>query len=313
MEEGRMKENRMEARKLFQRMHVVWTAAFMLVCLMTVAFLPVKVQAAGKVTKQAIHLLGNHTYTGYDIDGDGKSDKIKVKYTSYQQSNGPCVTVLLNTRYLTTIHQRAKGGDAYLMVPTQGQAYLAVQNFGFGFNTLDLYRYQNRRFVKAYQKSLGEEALDYAVPDKVWSNGFSVNVSMGKHQTYLGIGRQDANGNYLDPEATFRVNYKLVKGKAVLSSRGANAVGKYHAGKAQRQLRLSSTASHNSNNKGPLMKKGEKGILYKIYINTNKNGYTETSYQIKTASGKYGWYTPSMYSNVSDWYNSAKWPFKPLY
>ncbi len=287
-------------------------AMLLTVCLMTlVMLLPFRVHAAGAVTRQAVKLEDGKTYSNYDIDGDGKVDKFKVKYTGYAGGKTPYISIYLNNRYLTQITQGAKGGYAYLMVPTQGKAYIAAQSYGFGFNSLWLYRYQNKRFVQAYQNSIGEEALDYAVPDKVWANGFSVNVSMGKHQTFLGIGRLRSNGSYLEPEATFRVNYKLVNGKAVLASRTANVVGTYHAGKAQNQLRLSSCASIISNSKGPLLRKGEKGILTKIYINDRKQGYDRVSYQIKTSSGKYGWVTPSMYKNIN--WNSSRYPFLPLY
>ncbi|MBO6163483.1 MAG: hypothetical protein J6N77_00380 [Lachnospiraceae bacterium] len=260
-------------------------AAFALLAAIAVLAVPGTAQAkAGKTTKAPVELKSGKKYKSYDITGDGKADKLKIKYvTAEKSSTGEAYAkVYVNGKKKATF-KMLKGGFIYLIAPTSKNVFLMVDSYGFGFNSVNLYSWKSGKFRSAYKNSLGENELDHIGTYKLSKKELSMLVVVGKHQNFINIETHDPG---------FIVKYKIKKGKVTLKSRYAKIRDDYECiATAQYAWQMSSSPKENDE-KGPSLVGGGKYKVLRMYI--SKTG--KPSFELESEDGKKGWVTYDMYT-----------------
>ncbi len=259
-------------------------AASALLMAAAVLTVPCTAQAkAGKATSVPVELEDGKTYSSYDVTGNGNADKIKIKYVSHEESStGEAYAVVYLNGKKKATYQMGLGGTVYLIAPTKKTVFLIVDDYGTGYNSEYLYRWQNGKFRSAYSHSLGENELEHIRPYKVTKNGFSVLVSPGRYQNFVNI-------ETLTP--VFVVNYKISStGVVSLKSRIANNRETDFPAKAQYAWSMSSSYRIN-NAKGPNLIGGGTAKILKMYISMAGR----PSFQVESEGTNIGWVTYDMY------------------
>ena len=249
-------------------------------------FLPFQSFAAtaGTTTKKPVELKDGKTYSKYDIDGDGKADKIKVVYT--HESGEGFASIYLKGKLVQKI-SLIRGGSVHLMAPSAKKVFLLMEKGQFGANIMDAYKYSGKKFKCVYS-NLGESVLDYVVPYSNSSSLISVKCMNGKH-----------NQNIFSTEGkgiSFRVKYKIDGSKLSLKTRICPIIGNktFTAVKAFK----TSSAYSKVNKKGVSVKAGQTVKVTKVRL-IKKDGLFSAAYLIDV-NGKTGWILESQFTTPFD-------------
>lgn len=242
--------------------------------------LPLTAQAkSGATTKKAVYLKENKTYRQYDVTGDGKADRIKVKCSSYYYSesgNGE-TAIYVNGKKRKKFSDGA-AVDLYLVAMTKKLSYIiAISQYKGGDASAAAYRYVNGRFKKANAGELGK-VLTFERIKKNTKNELYVEITTGRYE-------QDI----FEDEAfqPFTAVYKVKNKKLVLKSNVMKA--KSNSYTANDNFYLSSNPYSNDYN-GPFVSYGDKVKILSLRV-VKKEGYYTPSYKI-SVNGKKGWLTP---------------------
>ncbi len=259
---------------------------------------PVTVYAkTGATTKKAVHLKDNKTYKKYDVTGDGKADKIKVKFKTYVNSKSGSgeATVYVNGKKI----RKFSGGaavDISLVAPTKKLTFIiADYHYKGGGNEAAAYRYVKGKFKKANSGNL-YKPLTFGEVSKNTKSEIYVKVFTGRYEWGL---FEDA----YETELPFTAIYKIKSKKLVLKSKQFKA--KSNSVTANKSFYLSSAPEYNDYD-GPYVSKNETAQILALKLVKNADGYYEASYKI-SVDGENGWLTPE---HLQEYWNDGIAYFK---
>ncbi len=240
---------------------------------------------SGKSTKSAVYLKHNTTYSSYDITGNGKADKIKVKYMSYVKTSDGVghASVYINGKRKKIF----RGGctvKVRLIAPTKKKVFLAVE-YRYKDAVFDayLYRYSSGKFKKIYSNSIYYPFSGGKIT-KVSSSTISVEATTTKYDN--GLFPADYSCN-----ASFMVYYSINGYKISRKSKFLKASG-YNDFYADKDFWTSSTYSYNDMD-GTYFSTDDLVTITRCHI----NGNYEVAYELEDWYGNKGW----IFSSDFDW------------
>ena len=247
--------------------------------------MPITAQAkSGTATTKAIHLKDKKTYKKYDVNGDGKADRLKLRYVAYSNPKNTrgnsYVDVYINGKKKQVI-EGARGIDVYLIAPTKKKVFLIVKEGYFGGWRSYAYSYRKGKFRLARKQCIGEEIFDDVNVKTVNKSGFTAKITSGKHAWSLTAGEDGEH--YSAASLSFALEYKFSGKKVKLASR-------YGTAKNNKVWANKSFSTHSSPTEmdysGAYITSGDELNVSKIYIAKNRT----ISLCVETPDGQFlGW------------------------
>lgn len=230
---------------------------------------------AGASTKKAIQLKNNTTYKKYDINGDGKADKIRVVYKTYNLDRDETAkaTIYINGKK-KKVFTSGYAVTVYLIAPTSKKVYLIVDYYyKDAVSDAYVYRYTKGKFKKCRSGSI-YEPFSYGKVTSVTKNSLSLKISTGKYERGL-------IDDYYGKPVSFKVDYGIKNHKFTLKSKLLSAYSNSYT--AKRSFSTSSTYTTNDY-KGCYVRAGSKVSITHCYI----SGDYEVAFKI-SCNGSTGW------------------------
>lgn len=257
-----------------------------------ILFMPVKAQAANP---KLVTLQPNRTYTKYDLDSDGKADKILIdakwneRYSYYST-----VSIIINNKKVYSLSFEAYDADVLhtkLCTLSNKKAYLFMEATGVSMwePVAKLFQYKGNKLYQVFNfRSLLNENY------KGYTYRLSCEVASVKNNTI--------NMRYFSTLFTiggiyFNVPLKYSNGKMVLAT-NTFTVSPTKRLTTMRKIQTYTTVKQNK--KSFSLSKGEIVNVKKIYIKSKK-----PYVQLTRRDGKTGWIVPIKNHGYSYYFKEA--------
>ena len=231
---------------------------------------------SGVSTTKAVFLKNKKTYSRYDLNGDGRADKIKVRYKTYAQASDGIAHAYV---YINGKKRKTFTGGAQvkvrLIAPTKKKVFIVPEyRYKGGTAAAYLYRYKNKKVKKCRRDSIYYP----------FSAGKITKVS--KNRIYLKVSTTDYERALIEDNdkypASFKLIYKINGYKVKRKSDFLKAYDNTYFGKKNF---VTSEDCEYKNKDGIHVKINDTLKITRCYV---LNGYT-ASFEIENEYGERGW------------------------
>ncbi|MBQ7203930.1 MAG: hypothetical protein IJS03_07965 [Eubacterium sp.] len=239
---------------------------------------------SGVSTTKAVYLKNKKTYKKYDLNGDGRADKIKVRYKTYAQADDGVAHAYV---YINGKKRKTFTGGAQvkvrLIAPTKKKVFI-VPEYRYKGGTADayIYRYKNKKVKKCRRDSIYYP----------FSAGKITKVS--KNRIYLKVSTTDYERGLIEDNYKFPASFKLIyKINGYKIKRKSDFLKAYNNSYFVHKDFTTSEDPEYKNYDGIRVKINETVKITRCYV---LNGYN-ASYEIECDDGERGWIVDDDFAN----------------